>query len=331
MNTLPSLISTIATPVLLIGTLSALPIKASRYHVHQTYPSAPPALPAIDGHIWVKVSKPTTIKTIAYQLGLSWSELSDLNEQPSSSLMKSGSWLLLAKEHQGNLQHVKSLAEVRHSPPPITSPAPPSSVVKVQAGESIAAIARQHGITLENIRQLNPKLEFNQLKVGTDVRVAVTTRPIMGNSSIHNNGVIWSGGQVNQNSNFYGLEEFIWPTEGVITSGFGWRWGRMHNGLDIANKTGTPIVAAKDGIINFSGWSSGYGNLVEISHSDGSSTRYAHNSRLLVRKGQLVPQGAKISLMGSTGRSTGPHLHFEIRRKGGAATNPISLLPSKNA
>ena len=102
----------------------------------------------------------------------------------------------------------------------------------------------------------------------------------------------------------------------------------MHQGIDIANLTGTPIMASKDGIVTHAGWMRGYGYLVEISHSDGASTRYAHNSKLLVRKGQLVPQGATIAKMGSTGRSTGPHLHFEIRKKGGLAMNPRPLLPA---
>jgi murein DD-endopeptidase MepM/ murein hydrolase activator NlpD len=126
-----------------------------------------------------------------------------------------------------------------------------------------------------------------------------------------------------------GNQSFMWPTKGVFTSGFGWRWGRMHKGIDIANNVGTPIVAARDGIVKFSGWSSGYGYLVELAHSDGSSTRYAHNSRLLVRKGQIIPQGVKISLMGSTGRSTGPHLHFEIRQRGGSALDPMAKLPAR--
>ena len=124
---------------------------------------------------------------------------------------------------------------------------------------------------------------------------------------------------------------YQWPTKGVFTSGYGWRWGRMHKGIDIANNTGTPVVAARDGIVSYSGWSGAYGYLVEIAHSDGESTRYAHNSRLLVKKGQVVPRGARISLMGSTGRSTGPHLHFEIRRAGGAAFNPLVKLPARKA
>ncbi len=121
---------------------------------------------------------------------------------------------------------------------------------------------------------------------------------------------------------------YIWPTKGVFTSGYGWRWGRMHKGIDIAAPIGTPIVAAADGEVVFSGWNSGgYGNLVDIRHADGSLTRYAHNSRNLVKRGQKVRQGQLIAEMGSTGRSTGPHLHFEIRRPGKGAINPKAMLP----
>ena len=123
-------------------------------------------------------------------------------------------------------------------------------------------------------------------------------------------------------------DSYIWPTKGVFTSGFGWRWGRMHQGIDIANKVGTPVFAAKDGIVTYAGWRGAYGYLVEIAHGGGSTTRYAHNNQILVRSGQFIPQGATISKMGSTGRSTGPHLHFEIRKKGGLAMNPVTLLPS---
>lgn len=122
---------------------------------------------------------------------------------------------------------------------------------------------------------------------------------------------------------------YIWPAKGVLTSGYGPRWGRMHRGIDIAAPTGTPIHAAADGIVKSAGWNrGGYGYLVDIRHSDGTLTRYAHNSKLLVKKGQQVQQGQKISLMGSTGFSTGPHLHFEIRPNG-KARNPMAFLPPK--
>jgi murein DD-endopeptidase MepM/ murein hydrolase activator NlpD len=123
---------------------------------------------------------------------------------------------------------------------------------------------------------------------------------------------------------------FIWPTRGVLTSGFGWRWGRPHRGIDIAGPVGTPIVAAAAGEVIASGWSAGgYGNLVKLRHPDGSVTLYAHNSRLLVRRGQNVQQGEPIAQMGSTGFSTGPHLHFEIHPSGRGAVNPMAFLPGR--
>lgn len=123
---------------------------------------------------------------------------------------------------------------------------------------------------------------------------------------------------------------YMWPTTGVLTSGYGRRWGRMHRGIDIAGPTGTPVVAAAGGEVISAGWNSGgYGNLVDIRHPDGSMTRYAHNSKILVRKGQWVEQGERISLMGSTGYSTGPHLHFEVHPSGQGAVNPIAYLPPR--
>jgi murein DD-endopeptidase MepM/ murein hydrolase activator NlpD len=121
---------------------------------------------------------------------------------------------------------------------------------------------------------------------------------------------------------------YIWPARGALTSKYGWRWGRMHRGIDIAAPVGTPIFASASGVVIKSGWNKGgYGNLVDIQHADGTLTRYAHNYRLLVQPGQFVEQGQQISLMGNTGRSTGPHLHFEVHPGGKGAVNPIALLP----
>jgi murein DD-endopeptidase MepM/ murein hydrolase activator NlpD len=128
------------------------------------------------------------------------------------------------------------------------------------------------------------------------------------------------------------FDGYIWPTKGILTSGYGPRWGRMHKGIDIAGPVGTPIVAAAPGVVITSGWNSGgYGYMVEIQHSDGSVTLYAHNNRLLVRKGQTVAQGEQIAEMGSTGYSTGPHSHFEVHLPGKGAVNPIAYLPRSNA
>jgi murein DD-endopeptidase MepM/ murein hydrolase activator NlpD len=104
----------------------------------------------------------------------------------------------------------------------------------------------------------------------------------------------------------------------------------MHKGIDVANNIGTPIVASRSGQVVKAGWDDGgYGYLVEILHTDGSRSRYAHNSRILVRPGDQVNQGAVISQMGSTGRSTGPHLHFEILPAGRGAMNPLQFLPAR--
>ncbi len=125
------------------------------------------------------------------------------------------------------------------------------------------------------------------------------------------------------------FDGYVWPTQGTVTSGYGWRWGRMHRGVDVAGPVGTPVVAAAMGVVEQAGWNSGgYGNLVDIRHPDGSLTRYAHNSRLNVSAGQTVRKGQQIAEMGSTGYSTGPHLHFEIHVNGQGAVNPVAYLPS---
>jgi murein DD-endopeptidase MepM/ murein hydrolase activator NlpD len=118
----------------------------------------------------------------------------------------------------------------------------------------------------------------------------------------------------------------IWPCRGPLTSGFGMRWGRMHQGQDIACGYGTPIKAAKAGTVVFAGVMSGYGNVIIIDHGGGFSTLYAHQSRLAASQGQHVNQGDVIGYVGSTGHSTGPHLHFETRF-GGTPRNPRPYLP----
>ena len=118
---------------------------------------------------------------------------------------------------------------------------------------------------------------------------------------------------------------FIWPVNGTVVSGFGWRWGRMHEGIDISASTGTPIWAAAAGIVIHAGWLGGYGNLVVVDHGNGLATAYAHASAILVGVGQQVSQGETLSLVGSTGNSSGPHLHFEVRVNG-AAVDPLFYL-----
>lgn len=118
---------------------------------------------------------------------------------------------------------------------------------------------------------------------------------------------------------------FRMPVSGTITSPFGSRWGSLHTGIDIAVPTGTSVAAADGGMVIFAGWENGYGNLVKIDHGNGFVTYYGHNSKLYVSAGQKVAKGELISASGSTGNSTGPHVHFEIR-KNGVAVNPMNYV-----
>lgn len=122
---------------------------------------------------------------------------------------------------------------------------------------------------------------------------------------------------------------FIWPVQGMIFSLFGPRWGRLHEGIDISAPRGTPLVAAKDGVVIVAGRKEGYGgygNTVDIKHDDGFITRYAHLSETVVKEGDRVKAGDIIGSVGSTGRSTGPHCHFEIRYND-VPFNPLYFLP----
>jgi murein DD-endopeptidase MepM/ murein hydrolase activator NlpD len=117
----------------------------------------------------------------------------------------------------------------------------------------------------------------------------------------------------------------IWPVNGPVTSPFGMRWGRMHEGIDIGVPEGTPIHAAASGRVIYAGWMSGYGNLVAIDHGNGLSTAYGHQSRIAVSNGQTVSQGQVIGYVGCTGHCFGPHLHFEVRING-TPVDPMGYL-----
>lgn len=121
-------------------------------------------------------------------------------------------------------------------------------------------------------------------------------------------------------------DRFVWPTAGSLTSGFGYRWGREHSGIDLANDIGTQIRAARAGRVVYAGWYSGYGYSVVIEHDQGYSTLYGHLSDYVVQKEQYVKGGQVIAYMGNSGNSTGPHLHFEVRKEG-VPINPYNVLP----
>ncbi|WP_315443923.1 M23 family metallopeptidase [uncultured Selenomonas sp.] len=119
----------------------------------------------------------------------------------------------------------------------------------------------------------------------------------------------------------------IWPTTGYVSSPYGLRFGgsEFHQGVDIAAEIGTPIVATADGVVTAAGWNGGYGNMVDVDHGGGIVTRYGHASAVAVTVGQQVRRGQTIAYVGSTGRSTGPHLHYEVRVNG-QPVNPAGYL-----
>lgn len=139
--------------------------------------------------------------------------------------------------------------------------------------------------------------------------------------------------QVNDNTEYFRHIPNQWPVEGEISSDYGWRscpfGGRgssFHEGIDIANDPGVPVVAAADGTVMFTGWKGAYGKLVEIDHGFGYITKYGHNSALLVNVGDRVKKGEEIARLGNTGRSTGPHLHFAVLKEG-ESQDPLIYLP----
>ncbi|MGH3115669.1 MAG: murein hydrolase activator EnvC family protein [Gaiellales bacterium] len=117
---------------------------------------------------------------------------------------------------------------------------------------------------------------------------------------------------------------FVWPVSGPVVSPFGWRWGQMHEGIDIAAGYGTPIAAAASGTVIYAGWMGGYGNLIIVDHGGGIATAYAHQSSFAVGGG-TVSQGQTLGYIGCTGHCYGPHLHFEVRANG-SAVDPLGYL-----
>ena len=255
--------------------------------------------------------------------------LDEVVVEPAPSLARPSADTLIAQEIE--IQRRPSLP-----PPPQATTV--STVVRL--GDTLLKIAQRYGLTMGELLQLNPGLETARLVVGSQVQVVKSapgrSRMLLGLAPVGSGGLSWpelpSFGNDQRPTSPYlrGTSALIWPAQGTFTSGYGWRWGRMHRGIDIANNVGTPIVAAARGRVSFAGWhEGGYGYFVEITHEDGSRTRYGHNSNLLVREGQQVDQGQVISQMGSTGRSTGPHLHFEVLPPGEGAMNPLQFLPPR--
>ncbi|MEC8441813.1 MAG: LysM peptidoglycan-binding domain-containing M23 family metallopeptidase [Cyanobacteriota bacterium] len=335
-------------PMFSLAVWSGLPGQADSRHF--SLAELPP-LPAVETSVessgaeqsttlWYQLTRRTALSQLAASLDVDVQSLAALNDQPMNHVFESGTWFAVSSDRRSVASMLVSVAsDSARSAPPVIAPPPVASTAKVQSGDSLASFLARHGIKEIELKRLNPGLAVADISVGRELRVAKAAggQNFLAIRPITSGGASWPSQPTLRDPKARpgvigpGVDQYLWPTKGVFTSGFGWRWGRMHKGIDIANNTGTSIHAAKAGIVTYAGWSGAYGYLVEIAHGDGESTRYAHNSRLMVSRGQVVPQGARISLMGSTGRSTGPHLHFEIRRPGGAAVNPLIKLPQRHA
>jgi murein DD-endopeptidase MepM/ murein hydrolase activator NlpD len=246
--------------------------------------------------------------------------------------------------------------------PAATPPAP--TTITVKRGDTLYSVARRVGKSVAELRTLNG-LKSDALSLGQRLRISAsgvtppttaakpTDKPVVAQTALTVVAppvpMVESAAApaptapsdmlevqqeftiiepVNPPARINRFERLLWPVSGILTSRFGYRWGRLHTGLDIAIPSGTSVYAALSGTVQFAGWNRfGYGYLVIIRGVDNRDYYYAHNSRLLVQRGQFVPQGRLISRSGSTGNSTGPHLHFEVRI-GGVARNPIAYLPS---
>lgn len=181
----------------------------------------------------------------------------------------------------------------------------------VKKGETLWDIARSYNISLSQLHTTNQNLNPENLKIGMTLSLpesATSASP-----------------EYQAPSRSRSSSQFIWPLYGAITSSYGWRKSGFHHGTDISARYGEPVKAAASGSVTFTGYRSVYGRTVVLSHRDGSETLYAHLSQIAVSRGQLVNQGEVIGAVGTTGYTTGPHLHFEVKRSK-KYVNPVSVL-----
>ncbi|HBK86871.1 MAG TPA: hypothetical protein DDZ53_12665 [Firmicutes bacterium] len=178
----------------------------------------------------------------------------------------------------------------------------------VQKGDTLWSLAQQYSVSVAALKQWN-SLRNNLIKVGQTLQVSAG-QPLISRSGT---------------STSYQL---LWPVIGTVSSGWGYRtrFEKFHYGLDIAAPTGTPIYAACAGVVEYAGWKNGYGYCVFLDHGNGLKTAYGHASKLYVKRGQSVEAGQRIAAVGSTGFSTGPHVHLEVRING-RLVNPATVLP----
>ncbi len=187
---------------------------------------------------------------------------------------------------------------------------------KIQKGETLSSICRKYRADCQEVAEMNGFENVDRILAGAEVFIPDVSGPASLPGQKPSPIQQWHG-------------KFIWPVSGTLTSRFGIRNGRRHDGIDIGAPEGTEVRAAAAGTVLYAGdQQTGYGNLVIIRHAQDLITVYAHNRENLVCENQEVEQGELIARVGKTGRSTGPHLHFEIRKRT-KPRNPLFFLPKR--
>lgn len=194
----------------------------------------------------------------------------------------------------------------------------------VKKGETIYRIARTYGVEARDLMEVNDLTDPRLLKPGMELFVPGALRPL--DVPPLPPGVIPEPEPVPSPVPSPREATLRWPLHGVLYSRFGVRQGQRHDGIDISAPEGTPVLAAAGGVVVYTGRQSGYGAIVIVKHDGGLVTLYAHNSAVLVKEGERVEPGTPIARVGQSGRTTGPHLHFEVR-DGTRPRNPLFYLP----
>lgn len=214
-------------------------------------------------------------------------------------------------------------------------PGGPGVIHHVAAGENLYRIGLRYGVGAQEIARANGIRDVTGLRIGQRLYIPGARQRLLANANGSREPSATGGGygdlnEARRRARMTAREQsslqFAWPARGRLSSRFGQRAGRPHEGIDIAARHGTPIFSAEAGRVIHSGRLGSYGNVVIVKHAGRFRTVYAHASRLLVRKGEFVERGQKIAEVGSTGRSSGPHVHFEIRSSE-TPQNPLGFLP----
>lgn len=199
---------------------------------------------------------------------------------------------------------------------------------RIRRGDTLYSLSRRYKTKVKTIMRVNRIYNPSNLKIGQRIRIPRNNVNSIRRSRYRRNNSVRHRYAYDRR-----YVRFIYPVRGRLLSPYGWRRtpfrrrASFHTGIDLKGRIGTPIRASASGIVSFSGWKRGYGRVVIIKHAGNFSTVYAHNHRNLVRRRYRVKQGQLIAYVGMSGRTTGSHVHFEIRYRG-RHRNPIKYLSS---